>query len=139
MWQNGVTVATWWRIQDDPLRATPYQSGFYTVRGRRKSSLQAFRFPVVGFPRQGGIYVWGRTPAGKGGRVTIQVKAGRGWRTLGVVRTNRYGIFTKRFRTSSRRGSVRARFRREASLPFSLAYHPDRWVNPFGCGGAIRC
>ncbi|MDQ4082613.1 MAG: hypothetical protein M3123_06960 [Actinomycetota bacterium] len=139
MWQHGVSVVTWFRIEDDPLRTSPYQSGFFTVDGRRKRSLAAFRFPVVGFAKRGGVAVWGRTPAGRAGRVVVELKAGRGWRRLATVQTNRYGIFLRTFRTPIKRGFVRARFAGEASLPFSLTQARDRHVNPFGCGGAIRC
>ncbi len=139
MWRHGVTLATWWRIVDDPLHATPYQSGFFDVHWRPKPSLTAFRFPVVAFRRPGGAYVWGRMPAGRRGSVTIQLKAGRTWRRVAMVRTNRYGIFKRRFRTASRNGLARARFGGEKSLPFSLRPVPNRAVNPFGCGGSIPC
>ena len=140
MWRNGISVVTWFRLQDDPLSVSHYQSGLYTVRWRPKRSLTAFRFPVVAFRRTGGVYVWGRTAAGATGRVTIEIKPrGRSWRRLAGPATNRYGIFSRTFRTPVRRGYVRARFRGSASLPFSLTPVADRFVNPFGCGGVIPC
>jgi hypothetical protein len=139
MWKNGVSVVTWYRIADDALRTSQYQSGFYRTNGRRKLSFTAFRFPVVAFTRRGGIYVWGRTAAGQQGRVAIQLKAGRRWRALGSRRTNGYGIFFGTYRTPVRRGFVRARFGSEVSVPFSLTPAADRYVNPFGCGGPIPC
>ena len=144
MWQNGVTAVVWWRVQDDPLRgagATPYQSGFWTTGGRVKRSVVAFRFPVVALRRSRGVYVWGRTPAGRPGAAAIEIRTGRSWRRLGTVRTNGHGIFSRTFPTAIRRGSVRARLvgTRAASLPFSLRYVGDRYVNPFGCGGSITC
>jgi hypothetical protein len=139
MWKNGVSVVTWYRVQDDPLSVSPYQSGFYGANGRRKLAFTAFRFPVVAFRRRGGIYVWGRTPVGQPGRVTVQIKRGSRWRNLGRVRANAYGIFSRTYRTPVRRGYVRARFGREASLGFSLTPVADRYVNPFGCGGVSPC
>jgi hypothetical protein len=139
MWSNGVSVVTWFRIQDDPLSSSPYQSGFYRTDGRAKASLKAFRFPVVAFRKRGGIYVWGRTPAGESGRIGIEIKLGRRWRPLGSLNTDRWGIFRRTYRTPVRRGYVRARFGAERSLPFSLTPVADRYVNPFGCGGAIPC
>jgi hypothetical protein len=139
MWRNGVSVATWWLINDRPLRESRYQSGFYTVGGKAKRSLTAFRFPTVAFRRHGRVFVWGRTPTGVRGTVRVQVKAGSRWRTLGRARANRYGIFTRTFRSSARRGHVRARFNRETSVPFSLTPVRDRVVEPFGCGGEVSC
>jgi hypothetical protein len=139
MWQNGVSVVTWFRVEDDSMRESPYQSGFWMTNGRRKRSLTAFRFPVVAFGHRRGIRVWGRTPAGVRGRVLVQVRSGRRWRHLGRVNTNAWGVFSKTYRKRVRRGHVRARFAGEFSLPFSLTPVADRYVNPFGCGGGIRC
>lgn len=142
MWRHNVQVVTWFKIQDDPLTgpgSTPYQSGFWTVKGSRKRSLTAFRFPTVGFKRSNGIYVWGRSPTSTPGPVVVDIKVGRKWRRLGTVRANASGIFKKTYRTPIRKGYVRARFGGENSLPFSLTPVRDRYVNPFGCGGAIRC
>ncbi len=138
LWRNGVSLATWWRIQDDPFPAGRYQSGFFTADGRRKRSLTAFRFPVVAFRRPGGAYVWGRTPFGRPGTVVVELRTGSGWRRLGVLRTTRYGIFSRTYRTG-RRGFVRARFGGERSLPFSLTPVRDRVVDPLGCGGGAAC
>jgi hypothetical protein len=139
MWKAGVSMVTWWRIQDDPFPQSYYQSGFYTVSGRAKRSLRAFRFPVVAFRRGGGVYVWGRTPWGRPGRVSLQLRAGHGWRRLGRVRTNGHGIFSRTYGTGARRGVVRARFGRQTSVPFSLRRVRDRPVEPFGCGGPVSC
>ena len=139
MWKSGVSTVIWFKVQDDPLRATPYQSGFWTVTGQRKRSFTAFRFPTVAFPQTAGIRVWGRTPTSRPGAVVVELKVGRKWRRLGTVRANGSGIFQKTYRTPYRRGHVRARFAREASLPFSLTPVRDRYVNPFGCGGYVRC
>ena len=139
MWRSGVSLVTWYRIQDDPLRATPYQSGFFTAAGARKRSLTAFRFPTVAFGERGGLVVWGRTPTSAAGSVVVEIKTGRSWRRLGTLRANSGGIFSKTFRTPYRKGHVRARFARETSVPFSLTRVANRYVNPFGCGGTIPC
>jgi hypothetical protein len=139
MWQNGVAVVTWFRIMDDPMSTSYFQSGLFTTGGRAKLSKQAYRFPVVALTRPTGIYVWGRTPTTGRGSVVVEVKSGRSWRRLGVLRAGTSGIFQKTFRTPTRRGSVRARFAGESSVPFSLTYVRDRFVNPFGCGGSIPC
>jgi hypothetical protein len=115
-----------------------FQGGLYFPGGsidqdRPKPALRAFRFPLVAFPRRAGVYVWGRTPAGEPGKVVVEQSFRGGWRRLGVLRTNRHGIFQRRF-SSTPVGSVRARSlrTRELARPFSLKHHPDRFFNPFG-------
>ena len=142
MWRQNITLVTWYRIQDDPLKGpfgTPYQSGFYTVKGAPKKSLRAFRFPFVALRQPDRIRVWGRTPTSRPGRVVIQIRAGGGWRQLTTVRANSAGIFTRVVRTPYRSGVLRARYKGKVSLGFSLTPVENRWVNPFGCGGPIRC
>jgi hypothetical protein len=138
MWQSGISLVTWFQLRDEPPITSYFQGGLY-FRGptieqdRPKPALRAFRFPFVGFPRGREVYVWGRTPAGQPGRVLVEQSFREGWRRLGVLRTNRYGIFEHRF-ASKPVGSVRARSLRtmEYARPFSLKHHPDRLFNPFG-------
>jgi hypothetical protein len=139
LWQNRFTLVTWWRVLDDPLPQGRYQSGLYTAGGAPKLSLTAFRFPVVAFRRARGVYVWGRTPTSRAGRVVLELRAGSGWRRLGVTRANGHGVFTRMFGTRTRRGFLRARFGGERSVPFSLARVPNRVVDPMGCGGGTAC
>jgi hypothetical protein len=139
MWRNGVSVVIWFKIRDDPLAVSPYQSGLWTTNWRPKHSLTAFRFPVVAFARRGGVAVWGRTPTSGPGAVLVELKTGSTWRTLGTLTANENGIFARRYVVRARRGSVRARFGAEQSLAFSLTHVRDRFVNPFGCGGPIAC
>ena len=140
MWRNGVSVVTWFRIADDPLSVSPYQSGFFTFGGKKKPSLEAFRFPVVALRQRRSILVWGRTPTSKGAKVIVEIKTGTRWRRLGsTLYANKYGIFTRTYRVPYTKGYVRARAVGETSIPFSLRYVKDRYVNPFGCGGAIGC
>ncbi len=139
VWLRGVSVVTWNRVHDEPLARSPFQSGFYTVDGREKRSLRAFRFPTVGFARKTGIYVWGRTATSSAGPVAIELKVGSRWRPLGTLQAASTGIFRKTFASQYAKGYVRARFAGETSLPFALTPVPDRYVNPFGCGGGIPC
>jgi hypothetical protein len=142
MWADGVSLVTWFRIQDDPLTglgATPYQSGFFTIGGTVKPSLEAFRFPVVALRQNGGILVWGRTPLSSKTKVVVQVKTGSAWKALASLQSNSVGIFQKTFKVPYKKGYVRATASGEMSVPFSLRYVSDRYVNPFGCGGGIAC
>jgi hypothetical protein len=142
MWQAGVSAVIWFRLHDDPLRQSPYQSGFFTVNGRAKYSLQGFRFPFVAFGRPGGVSIWGRTPFGEPGAVTVERKTGNEWVEAGQLRADRYGIFSARL-AAPPQGTTDFRARLspsgELTLPFSLRVPPTRSISPFGCGGVIRC
>jgi hypothetical protein len=140
MWQSGVSLVTWFLIRDEPLEGSRNQSGLYLNSGgsyasdRPKLALTAFRFPFVAFPSGARIFVWGRTPSGVPGRVTVEQRTAAGWFQLASLRANRYGIFTARLRPGlTRRGSLRARFAGSTSLAFSLAKPRDfRLQTPFG-------
>jgi hypothetical protein len=139
MWANGVSLVTWWRIKDDPLELTPYQSGFYTVDDTVKPSLEAFRFPTVALTQKKGILVWGRTPTSTSEKVIVEIKTGTVWKKLATLQSNSKGIFTKTFKVPYRKGYVRALSGGATSVPFGLKYAKDRFVNPFGCGGELAC
>ena len=140
MWASGVSLVTWFGIQDEPLTTSFYQSGLYTrgshgATGRKKSFFQGFRFPVVALPRDHGVYVWGRTPAGVAGVVTVEQRQGAAWRRLGTIRTSAGGVFEQTFREAAGKGGVRAVLAAtgEKSLPFSPTSIPDdAFYNPFG-------
>jgi hypothetical protein len=142
MWEAGVSAVIWFRLQDDPLRQTPYQSGFFTVSGRAKYSLKAFRFPFVALEDDSGVSIWGRTPSGQPVSVILERRAGNRWTTVTRIRANQYGIFSLRLPASTPETSVfRARLSSgsESSLPFSLAVPRGHRTTPFGCGGTIPC
>ena len=101
MWRSGVSLVTWFSLRDESPTVSPYQSGLFYAGGRMKPYLRGFRFPLVAFPRPGGIYVWGRTPAGAPGRVIVErLTLGGKWKRLGNVTTNRFGIFERTFRAA---------------------------------------
>ncbi|MBA3476169.1 MAG: hypothetical protein H0T10_05375 [Actinobacteria bacterium] len=142
MWKAGVTVATWFKLRDEPFPSTPYQSGLYArgatpAQDRPRPSLAAFRFPFVAYLGSKGVLVWGRTPGGKQARIVIEQKSiGGGWRRVALLRTDRYGIVQGRLALprSTKRDVIRARVAggNIAALPFSLQPQPDRVYNPFG-------
>jgi hypothetical protein len=133
MWRNGVSLVTWFQVRDEPLDSSPLQSGLYYGDGSPKPYLQGFRFPLVAFPRGHGVYVWGRIPTSKRGRVVVQQRSTSRWKTLAVLRSDRAGIFRRTFATVQR-GYVRARLAgtSDLSLPFSLRAVPDHIYTPFG-------
>ncbi len=141
-WRAGVSVFFWFGLRDEARGDRPadqtVESGLF-LRGatleadRPKRSLRAFRFPVVALNRRTGFFVWGRTPNSRGGIVSIQVRHAGGWQRAAQVRARSGGIFHQVVhRRYSRRGSVRAVYRKEASLPFSLRYVEDFYQPPFG-------
>jgi tetratricopeptide (TPR) repeat protein len=136
MWSTGISLVAWYLIQDGPAAQQSAQSGLYFGNGKPKSAmLTAFRFPFVGHVQQEKIDVWGRTPWGKPGSVLVEESAGKsGWTRLGVVQTDRDGIFSRTFGTPH--GTyVRARLLGPSgvtSVPFPLAGPKNLNVNPFG-------
>jgi hypothetical protein len=142
MWRSGVSLVTWFKLRDDGDDGQPdsqiFQSGLYfrcqTLScDRPKPSLRAFRFPFVAFRSGRRVYFWGRTPDGKRGKVIVQQRRGSRWKRLRGVRTNRYGIFSRRVRTH-RHGRLRAVLPggSDWSVAFSLKRPRDLAVNPFG-------
>lgn len=138
LWRARVSNVFWYQIRDPA--GPPYQSGLY-FRGttvaddRPKPIMYAFRFPFVAYSKHSGFFFWGRTPTSEQGSVVIQARKSGMWRRVLVAHANRYGIFmgiAKGRYGRHRHGVVRARFRSETSVPFSL--HPVKDFNqpPFG-------
>ncbi len=133
MWAAGVSTVVWWRLRDEPLRTSFYQSGLYFESWKPKRTLYAFRFPFVAFQDNNKVFVWGRAPAGRPERVAIEQSSGGAWRELGTLSTDQFGIFSQIYTTSDG-GPLRARLldRGDTSLPFSLQVPPDQFFVPFG-------
>lgn len=138
MWSAGVSMCVWFRLNDDVIPATPYQSGLYfrglnIARDRPKLSLQAFRFPFVAFREDGHVTIWGRTPGGARGKVIVEGLSGASWKKLATLTTDRYGIFTGVVPGTNLK-FLRAQFASEdtTSIPFSLKVPPDHPYQPFG-------
>ena len=92
---------------DDPARPGPpsvkwsgFQTGLRFANGRRKTSYNAYRFPIVVKKRRRGVYVWGRVRPGTGLKfVRLQRRGG----SYGPrIRTNPLGYFGVRRRISGR-------------------------------------
>ncbi len=142
MWSAGVSEVVWFHLQDEPLRTSPYQSGFYTVAGGAKFSLEAFRFPFVAFRTDTGVMIWGRAPEGTSATVKVEQQVGGTWMGARRMQTNRYGIFSGQLPIpAGNTGPLRAQVSSsgEASIAFSLTVPPGRRTSPFGCGGPIKC
>jgi len=141
MWRSGVTVVTWFVLEDQP-KPSPYACGLYFYakslsHARAKPVRTAFRFPFVAYLRRSSVFVWGRDATSDKRLVTIERRVGihGRWRTVARIRTNRYGIFEANVRLAA---STRDWFRGTASgsgrsLAFSLTVpHPKRNYGPWG-------
>jgi hypothetical protein len=138
MWTSGASLVTWYLLRDEPPATSYFQSGLLfrgksIVSARPKPAFTAFRFPLVGLPTHGGFHVWGRTPAGKPGRVLVEQSFRGGWTSLGILKTDGFGIFQRTFARPAT-GFVRAQLLGSANhaRPFGLRPVPDHFYYPFG-------
>jgi hypothetical protein len=110
MWLSGVSLVTWFLLDDLP-RPSYYQSGLFfhsssVDRARPKPVRTAFRFPFIAYRHGSRVSVWGRDATSDKQLVTVQRRHGKkgNWRTVARVRSNGSGIFkaTVRLKTSKR-------------------------------------
>lgn len=144
-WRAGVDHFFWYGLRDEPIRpelpsSASAQSGLYfsgstLAEDQPKPYMYAFRFPFVAYPGGAGLRVWGRTPSGAGGRVTIELRRGGGWRRAAILRADRFGIFEATIDTAygaKSKGAARARVDGTHSVPFSMRPVADFDQPPFG-------
>jgi Cellulase (glycosyl hydrolase family 5) len=141
MWRSGVSLVTWFGLQDQGGKS-PYQSGLFfhsksLANARAKPVRTAFRFPFVAYLGLGTVSVWGRDATSDKRLVTIQRRHGsRGhWRTVARIRSNRSGIFKAKLRLSAtKKDQLRARASHSGySLAFSLTRpSPKLRYGPWG-------
>lgn len=144
VWSAGINHSFWYSLRDQAPSNRPFsetlQSGLYfrgatVAEDRPKPSMYAFRFPFVAYSRPRGFFFWGRTPTSKGGRVVIQIRKGRGWRNATVTHADKNGIFEGFVEGAfgrQKHGWVRAIYRGESAVPFSLHPVKDFYQAPFG-------
>ncbi len=144
-WRAGVRRFFWFSLRDQapnpnlPFSET-FQSGLYfrgatLAEDRPKRQLYAFRFPFVAYAGGGAIRFWGRTPNSGPGAVAIELRRGGRWLGVAALRAGRGGVFRGALTSAygrHRHGAVRAVYRGEASLPFSLRPVPGFHQPPFG-------
>jgi Cellulase (glycosyl hydrolase family 5) len=140
MWHSGVSLATWFLLQDQPS-PSPYQSGLFfhsksLKQARAKPMRTAFRFPFVAYLGTGTVRIWGRNATSKKTLVAIQRRHGihGGWRAVARVRTNRYGIFlaTLRLKATSTDWFRAVTPGSGNSLAFSLTVPKNARYGPWG-------
>jgi hypothetical protein len=99
MWLSGVSLATWFLLQDYPS-PSPFNSGLFfhsssVASARAKPTRAAFRFPFVAYLKGRKVTIWGRVATSDKQVVTIQRRHGKSgaWRTVALVSSNQSGIF----------------------------------------------
>jgi hypothetical protein len=135
MWLSGVSLVTWFLLDDYPSPST-FKSGlfFYSSspgNARAKPVRTAFRFPFVAYLHHSTVSVWGRVATSDKQLVTVQRRHGKKgrWRTVALVRSNDHGIFKATLKlTASKKDWLRAIATGSGkSLAFSLTvpHHPN--------------
>jgi hypothetical protein len=108
MWLSGVSLVTWFLLEDVPSPSY-YKSGLFfqsssVDQARAKPMRTAFRFPFVAYRHGSTVSIWGRDATSDKELVTVQLRHGKrgAWRTVAHVRSNGSGIFraTLRLKTS---------------------------------------
>jgi Cellulase (glycosyl hydrolase family 5) len=141
MWLSGVSLVTWFLIDDEPS-PSPYQSGLFFHSGsfvspKAKPSLTAFRFPFVAYlSKQQTISVWGRDGTSARDVITIQLRHGRSgaWRSVAKIEANANGIFQAPLKLhATKKDWLRASSADSGdSLAFSLTRPKDPNIGPWG-------
>lgn len=120
LWRQGSSAVINYELRDLPYSrrnaANTLQSGLFFHDGRAKPSYRTFRFPFVTHRRsKRTVGAWGKAPAS--GRLRIQRKRERGWKTVRRLRVRRGQVFQASIR--QRGGATfRAKLGKLASAPW---------------------
>jgi hypothetical protein len=108
MWRSGVSLVTWFGLQDKGGKKTPYKSGLFfhsksLEHARAKPVRTAFRFPFVAYLGGHSVSVWGRDATSDKRLVQIQRRHGTHghWQTVARIRSNGAGIFRAKLRLAA--------------------------------------
>jgi hypothetical protein len=140
MWHSGVSLVTWFLLQDYKS-PSQYQSGlfFYSKSlgdARAKPVRTAFRFPFIAYLEKKTVSIWGRDATSDKELVAIQRRhgTGGGWRNVALVRSNANGIFEANLKLKATKTDwLRALAPgSDTSLAFSLTRPKDPRIGPWG-------
>ena len=144
-WRAGVTHFFWYSLRDGPhddghaysetLESGLYFRGATIEQDQPKEALAAFRFPFVAYPTRKGLSFWGRTPDSLANKVAIQVWRRGAWHKVAAVRAGADGVFGGVVHSRygvDQRGSARAVYPGQPSVPFSMRPVADFVQQPFG-------
>jgi hypothetical protein len=122
LWRQGVSLITWYRIQDEapvPSYGDTNQSGLYYLDGAVKPAARAFRFPFVAERAGGGMLrAWGRSPVA--GRVKVERRRRGHWIALRSTRVSAHGTFLLAIPAIEGTDRLRASVGSERSLVWQL-------------------
>jgi hypothetical protein len=139
LWSSGVSLLTWFILDDYPLESYYWQSGLYYDSpdgpsfDKPKPILRAFRFPFVVLKQtvngKTTMLLWGRTPTSEPGSVIVEGQSGSKWKRVKTLNANRYGIFQIRIALPARTSSFRARLANgsDQSAAFAVAGPKRPW------------
>ena len=140
MWLSGVSLVTWFLLEDYPS-PSQYQSGLYyqaesLVKARPKPGLTAFRFPFVAYLQKNKVGVWGRDATSDRQVVTVQLRHGTSgaWRSVARIAANANGIFMATLKLkATKKDWLRATASTSGnSLAFSLTRPKNSHIGPWG-------
>jgi hypothetical protein len=140
MWLSGVSLVTWFLLEDYPSPSR-FQSGLYyhsasLESARAKPVLTAFRFPFVAYRGRKTVRVWGRNATSTDALVAVQLahRARGPWRTVAMIHPNASGMFAADLRLkATKKGWLRAAAPGSGtSSAFSLTVPRARRIGPWG-------
>lgn len=121
IWRAGFSKAIQLRVRDSPFNDNPSSrtaDGLYFIDGSPKPSVRAFRFPFVAErTRHGRVELWGKAP--QAGRVAIQRRRGKRWKTITRLKAGPSRVFDQKVRIKGR-AQLRARAGSEKSVTWRL-------------------
>jgi hypothetical protein len=117
LWKNGASVAMNLQVQDAGFdssgKGLGVQAGLLYPSGRKKPAFTAFSFPFV-VTGHGRLSAWLKAP--EAGKVAIQRRSGRHWRTVASFRASAGGVYKRSL------GSAGGRFRAKIGNDRSLVW-----------------
>jgi hypothetical protein len=119
LWKQGASAVINLEIRDSPLTdpANSLQSGVFFHSDKPKPSARTFRFPFVTHRKSASrVGVWGKAPAS--GKLQVQRKVHKGWKTVKRLKARRGRIFQVKIR---QHGS--ATFRGKVGKSTSMPWH----------------
>jgi len=122
LWRQGASLVSWLLIRDQPPipnYGATYQSGVYFHDGAPKLSQRAFAFPFVIEPAGHGRTVWW-TRAPLAGRLLVQRRATRGWRTVYSIAVRAHQVIERILPSRLGGGSWRAVVGGQSSLTWPV-------------------
>ena len=133
-WKAGASVAINFQIVDANTRPdvhAGYQAGVFFIDGRAKPSLTAFRFPFVTERiNKSTLRAWGKAP--EAGKLKIQRKQGKRWKTVKKLKVGKGAVFLAKLRLRGKQ-QLRAVVGKSQSLVWKQGAFGAR--NPGGGGG----